>query len=151
MPEFDLDGTRTADLGDDVTAVHLHTLTECAAATCILGDTAGTKHVLNIYGNPRHDDADLAVDVANSTITGIWDPSDVNNLTPAPGLDPNDFLDELSSGQLFLMVHTREFPAGAVGGFLVPEPAGYELVLSLAGVAMLWRKPGGVQRKRTIG
>lgn len=119
---FDIDGTKTADLGDDITAVHLHTLTDCAAPTCVSGDTAGTKHVLNIFGVPREDDSQLAVDLTTSTISGIWDPTDVNALSPAPGQNPNDYLDELANRQLFIMIHTRDFSAGAVGGILVPEP-----------------------------
>lgn len=121
-PDFDITGQRTADLLDDVTAVHLHTLTECATATCIAGDTAGTRHVLNIFGTPREDDADLSIDGSASTLRGIWDPSDANNLSPAPTAAPNEFLTELRSEQLFLMLHTREFPGGAIGGIIVPEP-----------------------------
>ena len=123
LDDFDIDGTKTPDLGDDITAIHLHTLTECAAATCLPGDTAGTKHVLNIFGVPREDDADLSIDLAMSQVSGVWDPTDANELTPAPGQDPNDYLDELVNGQLFIMVHTREFSAGAAGGVLIPEPA----------------------------
>ena len=122
-PDFDFTGLQTTELGDDVTAVHLHTLNECAAATCIAGDTAGTRHVLNIFGTPREDDADLMIDGALATIRGVWDSSDANNLSPAPTASPNDFLAELRDGRLFIMIHTREFPAGAIGGVLVPEPS----------------------------
>ena len=87
-PDFDFTGARTPELSDDVTAVHLHTLLECASPTCVAGDTAGTRHVLNIFGAPREDDADLFVDGEASTIRGTWDPSDANTLTPAPSADP---------------------------------------------------------------
>jgi len=140
LESFDIDGTRTANLGDDVTAIHLHTLTECVQPTCIEGDSAGTRHVLNIFGNPRQDDTDIQIDVGSSTIRGIWDPSDVNSLTPAPGQDPNDFLDELTNGELFLMVHTREFPSGAVGGFIVPEPSTARLAVSALALLGLMRR-----------
>ena len=142
LDDFDIDGSKTPDLGDDITAIHLHTLTECAAATCSIGDTAGTKHVLNIFGAPRADDADLSVNVAMSQVSGVWDPSDVNTLTPAPGQDPNDYLAELANGQLFIMVHTREFPAGAVGGVLLPEPPGAHSVAAGAVFFVLtgWRR-----------
>lgn len=130
---FDIDGTKTPELGDDITAIHLHTLTECAAASCVPGDTAGTLHVLNIFGVPREDDADLSIDVAAATISGVWDPSDANELTPAPSKDPNDYLTQLASQELFLMVHTRDFPGGAVGGVVLPEPS----TLSLCGLCAL--------------
>ena len=140
-PDFDFDGTRTPELNDDVTAVHLHTLTDCAAATCIPGDTAGTTHVLNVFGAPREDDADLVIDSAESVIRGVWDPSDANALTPAPTADPNDFLNELANGQLFIMIHTREFPAGAIGGVLVPEPTSFGIAAS-AGLLVLFARVG---------
>lgn len=140
LDSFDIDGTRTADLGDDVTAIHLHTLTECVQPTCIAGDSAGTKHVLNIFGSPRQDDADIQIEIGSSTIRGIWDPSDVNSLSPAPGQDPNDFLSELAEGNLFLMVHTRQLPSGAVGGFIVPEPSSATLALVAFGLLGLMRR-----------
>ena len=129
LSAFDVDGSKTPDLNDDVTAIHLHTVTECASATCVPGDTAGTLHVLNLFGVPREDDADLVVDVANSLVSGSWDPTDANMLTPAPTFDPNDYLDGWANGELFLMVHTRGNPSGAVGGFVVPEPQGLGLTM----------------------
>lgn len=139
-PEFDLDGTKTPDLGDDITAIHLHTLTSCAAPTCSLGDTAGTTHVLNIFGTPREDDADLLVQPGLSLISGTWDPSDANDLTPAPTFTPNDFLDELAAGELFLMIHTRAFPGGAVGGVIVPEPSSATFLATLMLLGGLFRR-----------
>ena len=94
-----------------------------------------------MYKRQRQDDADIQLDLASSTISGIWDPSDVNSLTPAPGLDPNDFLNELANGQLFLMVHTRAFPAGAVGGFIVPEPSTGQLAFMALVILGLMRQP----------
>ncbi len=52
----DLDGRQTSDDSlDNVSAVHLHDVTECSPASpqCQPGDTALTQHVLNIYGAPR--------------------------------------------------------------------------------------------------
>jgi hypothetical protein len=141
VSEFDLDGTKTPDLTDDITAIHLHTLNECVSATCIAGDTAGTKHVLNIFGVPREDDADLSLVPAESLISGSWDPTDANELTPAPSVDPNDFLGELSRGELFLMIHTRGNPAGAVGGRVVPEPtAGALSIGAMLGLGCYFRR-----------
>lgn len=146
-PDFDFDGLRTADLSDDVTAVHLHTLTDCVDSRCIPGDTAGTKHVLNIFGAPREDDADLVIESAESLIRGIWDPADANMLTPAPTADPNDLLDELRNGQLFIMIHTRAFPTGAIGGVLVPEPSTFGSV-AFWGLLLLSRQASSQRDSR---
>ena len=102
--------------------------------------------MLNIFGVPREDDADLSVDLLNYTVSGIWDPSDVNSLTPAPGQDPIQYVGELQSGNLFIMVHTREFPGGAVGGILVPEPHSRGLLV-LAMIACGFARRG---RRRSL-
>jgi len=59
LTNLDLDGLQTdgpGNEGDDVTAIHLHDVTECVMPNCIPGDTAGTLHVLNIFGIPRGGD-----------------------------------------------------------------------------------------------
>jgi len=122
--DADLDGLQTPELNDDVTAIHLHNVDMCMAAACQPGDTAGTMHVLNIYGVPRQDDADMVFSVVDGTVSGLWDSADANALTPAPSQAPSDSLTRMLDGELFVMVHTREFPSGAFGGFanVVPEP-----------------------------
>jgi len=137
----DLDGAQTVDLLDDVTAVHLHDVNSCVGLGCVPGDTAGTRHVLNIYGMPRQDDINLQVMADASRLTGMWDASDANDLTPAPSFAPSDYLDELLAGELFLMLHNREFAGGAFGGYLmpVPEPASCSMLL-LGGLALLGRR-----------
>ena len=119
----DLDGAQTTDLSDDITAVHIHDLNQCAGNDCAPNDTAGTKHVLNVYGVPRHDDADLQVFASEGRLTGLWDAGDANSLTPAPSAAPGEFFSQLMNEDIFLMVHTRAFPGGAIGGRLVPEPS----------------------------
>ena len=125
----DLDGSQTPDLNDDITAIHLHDLNTCMATSCVPGDSAGTLHTLNIFGMPRNDDADMMFFPADGRVTGLWDASDANNLMPAPSFAPEEFVDELKSGELFLMLHTREFSSGAFGGQLVPEPGSAALLL----------------------
>ena len=126
----DLDGMQTADILDNITALHLHDTTRCAPnfPQCIEGtDNAGTIHLLNIFGAPRNDDMDVMVDPANSIITGLWDDSDASPPgTMAPSLPISDpmVLDLLFNEQVALFVHTNEVPAAAAGGYLtiVPEP-----------------------------
>ena len=132
--DADLDGSQTPDLNDDVTAIHFHDINVCVAEGCLPGDTAGTLHVLNTFGVPRNDDADMQFFPSTGEVTGLWDASDANNLTPAPSVAPGDVLDQILNGETFVMVHTREFPGGAFGGVIVPEPTSYSLMLlGLAG------------------
>ena len=131
---IDLDGAQTAGFpNDDITALHFHDTTQCSPATptCIQGtDTVGTQHVLNVYGFPRLDDADVVADPMAGTVTGIWDDGD-EDLTFPPsnaltGMTSNGdaILDLLFNESLFVNVHTNSFGAGEIGGFIriVPEP-----------------------------
>ena len=130
---------------NDVIGIHMHFI--------VPGVTG--PHILNIFGTPGEEDADLAVDYANETISGIYDISDAT-LDPATG-EPlpqfffittkiiDDWIDELVSNQLYLAVHT----AGENGQALlhgdviaVPEPATSGLLA--AGLAAL----AGAQRRR---
>jgi hypothetical protein len=88
--DLDLDGLQTPGVGneaDDVTAIHLHDVNVCAMPSCIPGDTAGTLHVLNIFGLPRggDDDDDMMFDASAGLVTGLWEDSDANpGVMPAP-------------------------------------------------------------------
>lgn len=126
--DADLDGTQTADLNDDVTAIHFHDVNVCVADSCVPGDTAGTLHVLNTFGVPRNDDADMQFFPSAGEVTGLWDAADANTLTPAPSFAPGTVLDQILNGETFVMVHTRKFPGGAFGGFIVPEPTSLALM-----------------------
>ncbi len=139
----DLDGSQTPSVLDNITALHLHDTTRCApnVPQCIAGtDTAGTIHVLNIFGLPRNDDADVMVDPVASTISGIWDVSDTSAPgTMAPTLSIADpaVIDLLMNEQVALFVHTNEIPSAASGGMLrlVPEPG--TMALSLSGLLLM--------------
>lgn len=134
----DLDGAQTPDPLDDITALHIHDTTRCSSMVpqCIEGtDTAGTVHLLNIFGAPRLDDDDIIVDPVAGTISGVWDDDDATPGLPVPTLplsDP-DVLNILLSEQAALFVHTQEVPSAAAGGSLsiVPEPSSLALLLSL--------------------
>jgi len=141
LDSADLDGAQTTSLDDNVVGIHLHDTSVCFASTCIAGDTRGTAHALNIFGAPRTDDTDMTFDVSAGTVSGLWDDSDENSLTPAPSGKPSDFLLKLLAGKMFLMIHTQTVPSGAYGGFIqvVPEPASVVLfatagLLSLLGL-----------------
>ncbi|MEM8678182.1 MAG: PEP-CTERM sorting domain-containing protein [Planctomycetota bacterium] len=144
----DLDGAQTPSVLDDITALHLHDITKCAPAfpQCIEGtDTAGTLHLLNIFGAPRNDDDDVMVDPAASTITGLWDDGDASMPgTPVPTVPISDpaVIDLLINGNVALFVHTNEVPAAASGGALtiVPEPQGVILLISAIGALLGWRR-----------
>ncbi len=132
---LDVAPTDGDNLLDDITAIHIHDTTACAnASLCgdgaggqIPGSTAGTRHVLNILGVPREDDADVQTFPAAERVTGLWDASDANDLMPAPSASIADpaILDLLFAGDLALMVHTNLVASGEIGGFiaLVPEPS----------------------------
>jgi hypothetical protein len=126
----DLDGTRTPGFFlDDVIGIHFHDVRECLDPVqnpCLPGDTAGTHHLLNVYGFPARHDNDLVVNAAASTIQGLWDDGDANmtgNFHSHPVSD-HESLEALFGGFAFLMIHTNEVPDGAFGGYLVivPEP-----------------------------
>lgn len=124
---LDLDGGQTVgDLGDNVTAIHIHNLNLLAnGSPNIAGDTAGTRHVLNIFGLPRADDDDMSSNAPAGTVSGLWDDGDLNLDPPGPTEKISDVLTELKSGELFIMVHNNEFSGGAIGGTLVPEPSAW--------------------------
>ena len=121
-------------------------------------------HVLNIfglatYGMPAEEDADLVVDYANQTLSGVFDYGDAT-IDPATG-EPlfqffplttkiiDDWLEELDAGDLMFAVHTvaSGFPTMAIHGLIhaVPEPGAGGLV-ALGGCG-LWI----VLRRRRFG
>ncbi len=137
------------NLDDDITAIHIHDTTVCVFDS-LCGDgnggqvpdsTVGTRHVLNIWGAPRNgdDDNDVQTFPLESRITGRWDPTDANTLTPAPTQSIADpaILDLLFAGKLALMVHTNLVGSGEIGGFLVQVPEPSSILLALAAVGMI--------------
>jgi hypothetical protein len=111
---------------NDVIGIHMH---------FIVPDVTG-PHILNIFGFPGEEDADLTVDYQTETLSGIYDLSDATR-DPATG-EPypqfffittkiiDDWIEELVTNQLYLAVHT----AGENGQALlhgdiiaIPEPA----------------------------
>jgi hypothetical protein len=118
---------------DDIIGIHLH---------LHVPDVVG-PHVLNIFGLatfnvPAEEDADLVIDYAHKTLSGVWDNGDAtidpNTGQPYPQFFPltskplADWIDDLNNGMLMVAVHTNEsgFPAMAIHGHIgrvIPEPS----------------------------
>jgi hypothetical protein len=122
---------------EDVFGVHLH---------LIVPDVVG-PHVLNIFGNPAEEDADLVVDFAAETFSGVFDASDATRDPDTGELLPQFFplttklidhwIDYLMADRLYLAVHTVGQGGGALlhGDVIrVPEPA--TVVLAPSGMAL---------------
>lgn len=145
--EIDLDGVtlkpQQADRTDlsDVTKIHIH-----------VGEFGNNgPHVLNIFGLPREDDADLTVDYAQGILSGIWDDGDAINPSTGELFDPtaggttklfSNFVDELKTGGLYLQVHTVEFDSSTVPGELrgqieATEPASVPEGSTVAGILLV--------------
>ncbi len=115
---------------NDVVGVHMH-----LHVPGVIG-----PHILNIFGNPSEDDADLVVDFDAETLTGVFDLSDASRDPDTGELLPQAFplttkvidnwLDELRAGELYIAVHSMDRAMNAPPGvdirgniFAVPEPA----------------------------
>jgi hypothetical protein len=131
---------------DDIIGIHLH---------LYVPDTVG-PHVLNIFGLatynvPAEEDAELVVDYAQQSLSGIYDDSDAT-IDPTTG-EPylpflpltskplSNWLEQLDAGELMVAVHTNAsgFPAMAIHGHIsrvTPEPATI-VMLGVAGSLLL--------------
>ncbi len=117
----------------DIDKIHLH--------NGFIGSSG--PHVLNIFGLPSEDDADMVVDFDNDTISGVF--SDADAVDPATGnlYDQNNplttkllsnFVDDLLAGQLYLAIHTAGQNGNiAVRGqvFAVPEPSSVGFLIAV--------------------
>lgn len=127
--------TNAAD--DDITAMHIHDTTGVA-------NSAGTPHVLNIFGFPSVDDDQAVVDAIGARITGVWDDTDLTDPAEPHAGNPMANSDTLSSmlgaleaGELYLMLHTNSpnalpnTPGITIGGQirLIPEPSAAMLLI----------------------
>lgn len=149
---FDPDAS--PDSTGTLTRIHLH-------ATDVPG-----FHVINIwdYDNPSmnmSDDAQFAFESASDPIrvTGIWDdgdstcpldnPSDPCYSDPATSKPLSDYVDELLNGDVYVNIHTTDFPSGEIRGSLLavedlppgeqipatPEPGTLLGLMALSGLA----------------
>lgn len=128
----------------DVTSIHLH--------NAFAG--SGGPHVLNIFGIPSEDDAQLVVDFDSETLGGVYDDSDA--IDPGTGelFDQNspfttkllsNFVDDLQGNQIYVAIHTAGQDGNiAIRGqvLAVPEPGSLSILLAF-GMAATW-----VRRRR---
>lgn len=128
---------------NDVLAIHIH---------LNVVDVIG-PHILNIFGNPSEDDADLVIDYENESLSGVYDMSDASR-DPDTGeilpqafplttkLFPTEFrLEELLGEEWYIVAHTvgsASTPPGVtIRGnlFIIPEPAtGMSTLLLACGI-----------------
>ncbi|MEM8680470.1 MAG: CHRD domain-containing protein [Planctomycetota bacterium] len=134
---------------NDVIAIHIHLHVQ---------DVIG-PHILNIFGNPSEDDADLVIDYENDSFSGVFDASDASR-DPVTGqvlpqafplttkLFPTPYrLEELLNDEWYFAVHTvgsaATPPGVTIRGAIqvVPEPQAATLLL----VSLL-----GLRRQRSL-
>jgi hypothetical protein len=107
-------GGQTEHDHDDVTAIHIHKAS--------VGETG--PHVLNIFGQPFEDDADMEFNATTGTITGIWDDSDENTTSDNHHLHSQKLstvLEDLCSENLYLNIHTDDHPTGVIRGQILVD------------------------------
>jgi hypothetical protein len=129
---------------EDVFGIHMH---------LIVPGQIG-PHVLNIFGDPAEEDADLVVDYEAETLTGRFDVSDATRDPLTGELVPqffplttkviDDWIDYLMADGLYLAVHTvGQGGAALLHGDInqVPEPSGATIALlgTVAAIAK-WRR-----------
>ncbi|HMO87117.1 MAG TPA: CHRD domain-containing protein, partial [Lacipirellulaceae bacterium] len=136
----------------DVFGIHLH---------LIVPDHPG-PHILNIFGDPEEEDADLVVDYQAGRLWGVFDASDATRDPVTGELLPqffplttkliDDWIEHLMNNQLYLAIHTVGQGGGALlhgDVVLVPEPA----TVGLAALAAAWvlRRRGRSRRHTKFG
>jgi hypothetical protein len=128
---------------NDVFGIHMH---------LIVPGQIG-PHVLNIFGDPAEEDADLVVNYSAETLAGVFDAGDATRDPLTGELLPqffplttkviDDWIDYLMADGLYLAVHT----IGQGGGALlhgditrVPEPAAKTTALAVAAMLFAGRR-----------
>ncbi len=128
----------------DVTAIHLHNAPAGATG----------PHVMNIFGMPSEDDAEMVVDFESELINGVYNDADATDPNTGSLFDQNspfttkllsNFVDDLEDGQIYLAIHTAGQGGNiAIRGQLVavPEPSSVSLLLAISALGF------GLRRKR---
>jgi hypothetical protein len=125
---LDLDGNQTPDLDDDnVTAAHIHRAPIGSNGPVVFG----------FIGPNNDENGDLVIDPVAGTIVSGWDLNEGNQTTLAEEL-PNLF-----EGDLYVNIHSAEFPMGEIRGQISVIPIPATLPLFAAALAALgvgsWR------------
>ena len=115
LEHLDLDGNQTpSTTDDDVTAIHIHRADP--------GENG--PHVLNVFGAPSEDDAQMEFDAEHHTVMGKWDDGDARENPDNPhhgsSIGLSEALGDLNSGHLYFMIHTKRFPSGEIRGQILP-------------------------------
>jgi hypothetical protein len=124
---LDLDGNQTPDPSDNVTVAHIHRAPAGSNGPVVFG----------FIGPNNDENADLVIDPVAGRILSGWDLSEGNETTLA------EELSNLFEGDLYVNIHSVEFPMGEIRGqiSLIPIPA--TLPLFAAALAALgvgsWR------------
>jgi hypothetical protein len=124
---LDLDGNQTSDPGDNVTGAHIHRAPAGSNGPVVFG----------FIGPNNDENGDLVIDPAAGRIFSGWDLNEGNNTTLAAEL-PNLFNEDL-----YVNIHSVEFPAGEIRGQIAVIPIPATLPLLAAALAALglgsWR------------
>jgi hypothetical protein len=127
---LDLDGNQTPDLADDnVTAAHIHRAPAGSNGPVVFG----------FIGPNNDENGDLVIDPVAGRIVSGWDLSEGNETTLAEEL-PNLF-----EGDLYVNIHSAEFPMGEIRGQVAVIPFPATLPLFAAALAALGLGSGGAR------
>ena len=124
---LDLDGNQTTQTDDNVTVAHIHRAPAGSNGPVVFG-----------FIGPNNDqNGDLVLDPAAGTIFSGWDLNEGNNTTLA------DELPNLFNENLYVNIHSVEFPAGEIRGQIAVIPIPATLPLFAVALAALglgsWR------------
>ena len=132
-------------LTDNVTRIHIHTGPLGVAGPIVFGqvDTLVNSGPPNGANDTVNDEDDLTVDIANGVIFGVWDANEGANNLPANFLTAQ--LANLFAHNLYINVHTSDFPGGEIRGqivrvFGIPEPRSLALIACALGAIYLVRR-----------
>jgi len=130
---------------DDVTRIHIHRAPFGVAGGIVFGQVEIPANTGPCPCPPAtdnlNDEDDLIVDVANGIIMGVWDANEGANNNPANFLPA--LLADLLAGNLYINVHTNDFPGGEIRGQIlqIPEPGSLPLIMcALLAVYLVRRK-----------
>lgn len=118
------------------TAAHIH----CCTSAPQTGTAAVATQVPYFVGFPIGFTSGSYVHVFDMTDSATWNPTFITaNGGTAAGAEAA-LLAGLAAGEAYLNIHTTQYPAGEIRGFLVPEPATSGLVgLALISLACFRR------------
>ncbi|HZN22920.1 MAG TPA: CHRD domain-containing protein [Burkholderiales bacterium] len=133
------------NLTDNVTRIHIHTAPLGVAGPIVFGqvDTLVNSGPPNGANDTVNDEDDLTVDIANGVIFGVWDANEGANNSPGNFLAAQ--LANLFGHNLYINVHTSDFPGGEIRGqivrvFGIPEPRSLALIVCALGAIYLVRR-----------